>query len=134
MLRDFFAKKPLPLTGIPAVRRLKSYPAQSGYVYHYFYEGQRPLRRGSETGTEFVFTVGADSKTWHPVSVLLPEGALEAWEREHARTLSSTERYAIAKLALFQAFDERAGPPQMKEDVQVRGTDVAAIIETLGGL
>ena len=41
MLRNFFTKKPLPLTGAPAVRRLKSYSAQSGYVYQYFYEGQR---------------------------------------------------------------------------------------------
>ena len=43
MFRNFFSKKPLPLTGAPAVRRLKSYSAQSGYVYQYFYEGQRPF-------------------------------------------------------------------------------------------
>ena len=55
MLRDFFTKKAVPLSGAPPIRRLKTYSAQSGYVYQYFYEGQRPLR--GEAGTEFVFTV-----------------------------------------------------------------------------
>jgi hypothetical protein len=131
-LRDFFAKKPLPLTGVPTVRRLKSYSAQSGYVYQYSHEGQRPFHGGGESGTEFVFTVSADRKTFHPVSVLVTEGALRDWELAHASTLSSTERYAISKLALFQAFDERAAPDLMKQNVRVRAADVAAIIETLG--
>ena len=132
MLRNFFTKRISPLTGAPVVRRLKSYSAQSGYVYQYFYEGQRPFRSGGESGTEFVFTVSADRKTSHPVSVLVAEGALRAWEQAHAHPLSSTERYAVSKMALFQAFDERAGPPQMKEDVLVRHADVEAIVKTLG--
>ena len=78
MLRNFFAKKPAPLTGAPAVRRMKSYSAQSGYVYQYFYEGQRPFRSGGESGIEYVFTVSADRKTFHPVSVLVGEAALRA--------------------------------------------------------
>ena len=60
------------------------------------------------------------------------DGAVTAWETAHARRLSTTERYAIAKMALFQAFDERANPPLMKEDVLVRQADVEAIVETLG--
>ena len=63
MLRNFFTRKPVPLTGAPAVRRLKSYSAQSGYVYQYFYEGQRPFRSGGESGVEFVFTLSADRKS-----------------------------------------------------------------------
>jgi hypothetical protein len=132
MLRNFFGKKTLPLTGAPAVRRLKSYSAQSGYVYQYFYEGQRPFRSGGESGTEFVFTVSADRKTSHPVSVLVADGALRAWEQAHAHPLSSTERYAVSKMALFQAFDARATPDLMKQEVRVRTADVAAITETLG--
>ena len=38
-------KKDAPLTGAPAVRRQKTYSAESGYVYQYFYEGQRPAAR-----------------------------------------------------------------------------------------
>jgi hypothetical protein len=132
MLRNFFAKKTLPLTGVPAVRRLKSYSAQSGYVYQYFYEGQRPFRGGGESGTEFVFTVSADRKTSHPVSVLVADGALCGWEEAHAHPLSSTERYAVSKMALFQAFDERATPDLMQQEIRVRAADVAAINETLG--
>ena len=132
MLRNFFTRKTSPLTGAPAVRRLKSHSAQSGYVYQYFYEGQRPYRGGGENGTEFVFKVSADRKTFHPVSVLVAESALRVWEQAHARTLSSAERYAVSKMALFQAFDERATPDLMKQEVRVRAADVEAIIETLG--
>jgi hypothetical protein len=132
MLRNFFSRKPLPLTGAPAVRRLKSYSAQSGYVYQYFYEGQRPFRSGGESGIEFVFTVSADRKEFHPVGVLVSERALLAWEQAHDHALSSTERYAISKMALFQAFDERATPDLMKQEVRVRAADVSAINETLG--
>src|ERR1039457_3896517 len=79
MWRNFFSKKPVPLSGAPAVRRLKTYSAQSGYVYQYFYEGQRPFPSGGESGLEFVFTVSADRKSWHAVSVLVAEEALRAW-------------------------------------------------------
>ena len=132
MLRNFFGKKPLPLTGAPTVRRLKSYSAQSGYVYQYFYEGQRPYGSGGGSGVEYVFTVSADRKTVHPVSVLVGEGEVRGWEQAHGRELASTERYAVSKMALFQAFDERATPPEMKQEVRVRSADMEAIIETLG--
>ncbi|MEO8368358.1 MAG: hypothetical protein ABI806_04095 [Candidatus Solibacter sp.] len=131
MLRDFFAKKPVPLTGAPTVRRLKTYSAQSGYVYQYFYEGQRPLSNKKEPGTEFVFAVSADRKTSHPLSVLVSEDALRTWEQAHSHTLSSTERYAVSKMALFQAFDERANPELMKQEIRVRAADISAILEAL---
>jgi hypothetical protein len=35
-------------------------------------------------------------------------------------------------MALFQAFDERATPHLMKQEVRLRAADVAAILETLG--
>ena len=125
MFRHFFARKPVPLTGAPAIRRMKTYSAQSGYVYQYFYEGQRP-------GTEFVFSVSADRKVWGPVSVVVNDAAVKAWEQAHARELSATERYAVAKLALFQAFDERALPKDMKEEVRLREADIQGIVEMLG--
>ncbi len=81
---------------------------------------------------EFVFSVSADRKTWCTTRVLVGEGAIRAWETSHQRELSSTERYAVAKMALFQAFDERSSPEQMKEEVLVRPADVAGIIDTLG--
>jgi hypothetical protein len=118
------------LTGAPEVRRQKSYSAQSGYVYQYYYEGQRPAE--AEAAIEFVFSVSGDRKTWFHVSVLLGEEACGAWERSHGRSLNSTERYAIAKMSLFQAFDERPAPDNMKEAILVRPLDVEGILETLG--
>ncbi len=81
---------------------------------------------------EFVFRLSADRKTWHGCKVLLPDGAVSAWEVSHERELSATEQYAIAKMALFQAFDERETPAQMKSDVLVRNADVDGIVESLG--
>jgi hypothetical protein len=131
VFRSFFSRKTLPLTGAPAVRRLKTYSAQSGYVYQYYFEGQRPFQQADDHGTEFVFTISADRKNWHPVSVLVSGAALHTWEERNARELSSAERYAICKIALFQAFDERNSPEQMKAEVRVRAADVDGIIESL---
>jgi len=131
VFKRFFSKRSEPLSGAPAVRRLKTYSAQSGYVYQYYYEGQRPYQCSGESGTEFVFTVSADRKDWHPASVMVDAAAIEAWEREHNRGLSSSEHYAVCKIALFQAFDERATPDLMKSDIRVRRADLDGIIESL---
>jgi hypothetical protein len=131
VFKGLFQRKPVPLTGAPPVRRLKTYSAQSGYVYQYSYEGYRTLT-GSESGVEFVFSISPDRKTWHLTSVLVSDASLTGWEQAHERQLSSTERYATAKMALFQAFDERAMPDQMKEAIRLREADVDAIIEMLG--
>jgi len=112
--------QPPPLAGAPAVRRLKTYSAASGYVYQYFYEGHR--------GTEYLFQVSADRRTYSSVTVMLSDAALAASPRE----LNSTERYAVAKMALFQAFDERAAPDQMRRPVQVEAADLEAIAGQLG--
>jgi hypothetical protein len=80
---------------------------------------------------EFVFSVSADRKSWHDLGVVVSDGAIRAWEEAHARELTSAERHAIAKMALFQAFDERAAPALMKDPVRVRPADVEAISETL---
>ena len=122
-------KDAVPLTGAPRVRRQKSYSAQSGYVYQYHYEGHRPLAAGK--GTEYVFEVSADRKTSEPVSVHVRDEALETWERESGRNLSPTERYAIAKMALFQAFDERETPNALREPVSLGADRVKAFLSAL---
>jgi hypothetical protein len=128
---DWFKKKEAPLTGAPAVRRQKTHSAESGYVYQYFYEGQRTTSRDGAAGTQYVFNVSADRKSSFPASVFVSDAALEEWQTEHARQLGSTERYAIAKLALFQAFDQRESPTAMSEEVCVLAADVAAFLATL---
>jgi hypothetical protein len=122
-------KKSAPLSGAPPVRRQKTYSAQSGYVYQYFYEGQRSMLSGH--GTEYVFNVSADRKTSSQVSVLIKDEAMASWQQERGRTLSTTERYAIAKMALFQAFDERETPEAVCASVEVGAADVRAILASL---
>lgn len=132
MFRSFFSKKKAVLTGVPAVRRMKTYSAQSGYVYQYFYEGHRDFRASGDSGMDFVFSISADRKAWHETSVLLSDAAVQSWEQDNQRSLTPTERYAVAKMALFQAFDERANPALLKDTVHIRPADIQAIVETLG--
>src|SRR6266446_1844022 len=128
---NWFRKKEAPLTGAPTVRRQKTHSAQSGYVYQYFYEGQRLAKRDGAPGTQYVFNVSADRKSSFLVSVFIGDDAVEKWEQEHSRQLGSTERYAVAKLALFQAFDEREAPAAMAEEVRVQAPDVESILGAL---
>jgi len=128
-LFDWLKKKPklAPLVGAPAVRRQKSYSAQSGYVYQYFYEGYRTVGEA----TEFVFDVSADRKTSFLVSVFVSKSATAHWEAAHLRQLSGTECYAISKMALFGAFDARESPEKMRDPVQVESSAVQSILDTL---
>jgi hypothetical protein len=130
-LRRFRTGKLPPLQGAPPVPRRKSYSAQSGYVYLYRYAGWRPAERGSEPGAQFVFEVSPDRTAFFPVSVFLADSAVQAWQSAH-HELQANERYAIAKMALFQAFDERESPAQMAREVLVRRADAESILETLG--
>lgn len=126
-----FSKKPAPLSGAPAVHRVKSYAAESGYVYEYFYEGHRQWRDELGRGVEFEFRVSAGREQWLPAAVVVADRAVQAWETTQARSLSATERYAVAKLALFQAFDQQAAPPQKAVEVRVSEADVEVFAERL---
>ena len=119
--------EPAPLKGRRPVRRLKMYTAMSGYVYEYVYEGYRD----HDGGREHVFNVSGDRKTWFMLSVSIPFRAIEEWERAQARTLNEAERYAVAKLALFAAFDERESPAALREPVDVDEARVAALLESI---
>jgi hypothetical protein len=90
------------------VRRMKSYTGGQGYVYQYYFVGQRPaLPDDPEVpATEFIFDVTSDRKLTYAVSVFLPEQSLKAWVAKHGRLLTEAEQYAAAKLRLFRAFDE----------------------------
>jgi len=90
------------------VRRMKTYTGSQGYVYQYYFVGQRAaLESGSrEPAREYIFDVTSDRKTVFSVSVFLPDTAVSAWAGKHARPLSDAEQYAAVKMRLFQAFDE----------------------------
>jgi len=115
------------------VRRLKTYAGAQGYVYQYYFVGQRAALPDDPEApaTEFVFDVTSDRKLTYAVSVFLPEAAVAAWMKVHSRTLGDTERYAAAKLRLFRAFDEL-------EDLRTHGRrlviDPALLEEALASL
>ena len=91
-----------------AVRRMKTYTGETGYVYQYYFVGKRPALPGSpETpASEFVFDVTPDRKSMFAVSVFLKAEALAAWAAEHGRELTETEQYGAAKMRLFRGFDQ----------------------------
>jgi hypothetical protein len=92
----------------PPLRRVKTYTAGSGYVYQYYFVGQRAALPSAPEApaTEFIFDVTSDRKTMFAISVFLQPSALDAWSAAHGRPLSSSEQYAAAKLRLLRGFDE----------------------------
>src|SRR6266545_8249717 len=89
-------------------------------------------RPHSEDTTEYVFEVSADRTRYTPVSVHVAAAAVAQWETAHQRTLASNELYAVAKVSLFQAFDDRADPAALHAAVHVRAADLDGVLETLG--
>lgn len=86
----------------------KNYAAQTGYVYQYYFVGQRAALPGDAEApaTEYVFDVTLDRKAIFAVSIFLKPTALEHWAALRGRELTEPEQYAGAKLRLLQAFDE----------------------------
>jgi hypothetical protein len=91
-----------------AVRRVKTYSAADGFVYqYYFFEGNRG-RRDGRVGGEFTYVVSIDRQSAFPFKIFVHQSALDGWAAQNGRPLSSSEEYAVAKMRLFNAFDEGA--------------------------
>jgi len=90
------------------IRRMKTYAGAQGYVYQYYFVGQREALANDpdSPAVEYIFDVTSDRKTTFAVSVLFPAKVLNAWEASHQRKLSAAEQYGAVKLRLFEAFDE----------------------------
>jgi hypothetical protein len=119
-----------------AVRRVKSYSAADGYVYqYYFFEGNRAQRHGSPGG-EFTYVVSSDRRSAFPFKIFVKQSALDAWAKQNGRALSSSEEYAVAKMRLFQAFDEGSvqAPPegQQAREVVVDESNLEDLLGKLG--
>jgi len=98
------------MTRPDAVRRVKSYSASNGYVYQYcFYEVNRITYEDRPAG-EFIYAISADRNATFPLRIVVVQTALEAWAQANGRALTSSEEYAVAKMRLFQAFDEGEVP------------------------
>ncbi len=89
--------------------RYKSYAAETGISYQYFFEARRRLVRpeGQGPGSDYTFVVTADQHAPFTLKIFLSDRALAAWRQVHGRELDSSEQYAAAKMRLFHAFDEQ---------------------------
>jgi len=116
-----------------AVRRVKSYSAANGYVYQYcFYEVNRIRHNGGLAG-EFIYAISADRRTTFGLRIIVQQPALEAWAQANGRPLTSSEEYAVAKMRLFQAFDQGAVPLTAKAAANVSlSVDETNLEELLG--
>ena len=119
-----------------AVRRVKSYSAADGHVYqYYFFEGNRAQRDG-RPGGEFTYVISADRRSTFPFKIFVRQSALDAWAKRNGRSLTSSEEYAVAKMRLFQAFDEGSvqAPPegQQAREVVVDESNLEDLLGKLG--
>jgi hypothetical protein len=135
---DFFrrASNNPPMPRPDAVRRVKSYSAADGYVYqYYFFEGNRGQRH-DKPGGEFTYAVSADRHSAFPFKIFVMQSALDAWAKLNGRPLSSSEEYAVAKMRLFQAFDEGSVKPapggQQALEVLVDESNLEEMLGRLG--
>jgi hypothetical protein len=125
-----WAKERGEYNGGVTVRRIKTYVAQTGLVYQYYFVGKRAALDGT-AATEYIFDVTADRKSMFAVSVFLRAEALEAWAAEHGRELSETEQYATAKMRLQQGFDDVA---KMKEEGRKLEIEAGSVNDLLAPL
>ncbi len=128
----FSSQSKPPLTGAPSVRRQKTYQSQSGFVYQYYFGGSRRARSELGPGYEFIFPVSADRKTEFLVAVHISDHGVADWELNKGRELLSKERYAIAKMALFAAFDQRESVAEMTRPVRAGAVEIREYLEQLG--
>ena len=117
-----------PLRGAQPSPRQKTYSAATGYVYQYVYRGQRTTGKAQE----FVFSVTRDRKSYFAIRVILSEEALEEWRASAGRELLDAERYAIAKMTLFDVFDEVSDPQQLLEPMEPTPSKIQQQLERLG--
>lgn len=78
-----------------------------------------------------MYNVSADRKTMFPLRVVVSRETLEQWAVHSGRSLTSTEEYAVAKMRLFQAFDEEDNLAHSRPVLQVDAANLAALIESL---
>jgi hypothetical protein len=107
--------------------RVKTYSAAGGYVFQYQFAGQRTY----SAAVEYVFEISHDRGTRRPVSVWVSDEAVRPWSEANGRELTASERYAVAKIALRNIFDEATTPGQIAEAIHPGADEVLTILVEL---
>ena len=114
-----------------AAHRVKSYSAATGYVYQYYFYEVEKVKRGALAGTEYVYMASVDRKHVFPVKIFVAKDALEKWSAQTGREFTGTEEYAVAKMRLFQAFDEMENLSEKVPDLRVDEANLEALSSQL---
>jgi hypothetical protein len=114
-----------------ALRRVKSYSSATGYVYQYYFYEVEKARHGNFEGTEYTYMVSVDRKHVFPLKVFVAKGAMEKWSASTGQQLTGTEEYAVAKMRLFQAFDEIEELTSKTPDLVIDDTNLDALLSEL---
>ena len=114
-----------------AAHRVKSYSAATGYVYQYYFYEVEKTKRGAEDGTEYVYMASADRKHVFAVRIFVSKEALQKWSERTGREFTGTEEYALAKMRLFQAFDEVEGLSAKTTGMAVDSSNLEALLSQL---
>jgi hypothetical protein len=114
-----------------AAHRVKSYSAATGYVYQYYFYEVEKVKRGRAEGTEYVYMASVDRKHVFPMRIFVSKEALEKWSTRTSRKFTGTEEYALAKMRLFQAFDEIEGLAEKTPPLAVDESNLDALLSKL---
>ena len=114
--------------------QLKTYSAQTGYVYQYYFVGQRAALADDPEApsTEYIFDATSDRRTTFAVSVFLPPSALEHWASVRGRALTEPEQYAGVKMRLLQAFDEVTDMIGKGRRLRLDGEALVELLDSIG--
>jgi hypothetical protein len=116
------------------VRRVKTYTADTGYVYQYYFVGRRDALPGAPEApaTEFIFDVTSDRKSMYAFSIFLRADALDAWALTHGRSLTEAEQYAAVKMRLLRAFEEIEELSSSERHLIVDANNIEELLAELG--
>jgi hypothetical protein len=89
-------------------RRYKSYAAETGTAYEYFFAKCQRVNRpeGQGAGSDYLFVVSPNQRPPFILRIFVSERAQGVWRNTNGRELDAKEMYAVAKMRLFRAFDE----------------------------
>jgi hypothetical protein len=118
------------MTERPRLARLKTYTAETGLVYQYYFVGKRPAI--AKLAIEFVFDVSSSRDVRFSVSIFVLDSARNAWRAMHGRDLVDAEVYAAAKMRLLRAFDEIEDLFGTGRQVEVNGAALEELLSALG--
>ena len=115
------------------VRRMKTYTAQSGYVYQYYFVGKRAALADEPNApaAEYIFDITTGSQALYAISIFLRGDALDFWEHKNGRPLNDAEQYAAAKLRLFRGFDEEEDLLDGERKLAIGSSDIVELLESL---